>query len=138
MVLIGAETNIDIFETTRIIQNKFNSTQITETFAPQTSYMQSLSWNPQLILGSPQASMAGITAIPTQAPSVTTIPTTTQESGYQEAPIDVTQGGGRGGIMDMLIVGAIAIVAIIFLVPFLKKKRKVKANVGPYSVDAKT
>jgi len=98
------------------------SQQITKTYAPQLSY----SYNPQLILGSPSASIGTGT---TQTPQVTIIPyteqiptQTSQPQGAEFAP--QTAKIGEDNLTNIILLGAIAVGAYFILKKFKTKKRK--------------
>ena len=121
-LLFGADTNI----TTRVYDYKTYKTtkQYTTTFAPQTTVMNTYGYNPQIVLGSPQANIgSGGRVTPVSTPQVTTIPQTIQK----DEPItkEATMGAQGGtNITDLLIVAGVGLAAILILPKLFKKRKK--------------
>lgn len=132
--MLDVTTDINVRQTA--IENKFSSFQTTNTFSPQTSVLQNLAYNPQLILNSPYASLEGaMKQDPAITPSVIVTPGIDQGSGgYEEAKMG---GIASSGMMDLLLIGALIIGGIFALGLILKKKAKVKKGVTGAEVDIK-
>ena len=114
-LLWGMDTNIRQYQyrSTQI------STQTTATYSPTYAPQYTMGYNPQIILGSPQAVISGGQGLqPTVAPQVIAIPSTSQAANpvTQEAPM-----GGGNNMMDYAIAG-VAIIAAVFILPKLLRK----------------
>ena len=134
-LLFGAETNIlhrhYQYATTKTSYQKTLNFSPTEVYSPQVSTQQSLNYQPQLILGSPQATISGVSDItPSYSPLMDIAPATTVIPAIKQTDAPTTQeapmSAGGGSMTDTLIgVGAIAVAGLIAIM-FLKKKRKKK------------
>lgn len=130
-LLFGADTNIQYQYQTEIQKRFYQTikysptTQITKTFAPQYS----MQYAPNLILGSPNASISGSQQIPQVQVIPYQVPTISQIDQPQEAPMSQSQSQTAtapkpSGIGELILIGAIAIGGLFLLSRLKKKKRK--------------
>jgi len=99
-------------------QFDYESTQISQkTMIDKSKYLNyqpTITYNPQLQIASPNAQMGGSTV----TPSITVIPTKTQETGQTSnagASPDMGIEGGSTGLTDLLIVGGVLIAGVLIL-----------------------
>ena len=123
MVFIGADVNVTNEDNTRIWDWKTykKSTTYAPVYSPSNQY--ALGYNPQLNIGSPNASIGGSGGVnPISSPSVVSAPSQAQT----DAPVytEAQQGGGglakSGEWTDLIIVGVIAIAAVLILPKLIK------------------
>jgi len=117
-LLFGMDTNI----TNRMSEYKTYKTanQYTITNAPQTTTQYSLGYNPQLNIGSPNANIGGSGGVnPISVPQVITTPSVAQ--GDAPTTTEAPMGAGTGNQWtNLIIVGVVAIAAVIILPKLLK------------------
>lgn len=126
-LLMGAETNVDIYRSTQL--NYQLSTQSTYaptiTFSPQRTLAYSMQYSPQLIINSPYATSGfGGSANPSMIPQVTVIPSIAQKTDQGTAQTATADQAEAGGSMmeNFIAIGAVAVAGLIAW-QFLKKKK---------------
>jgi len=123
------EISTDIYQTDKYSYQSLEQTQVTNNISPNISPQYSMVHAPVLQFNSPNGSIGAspISQTPAVSPITSVIPTATAEQitkQSDEADLGDVLGGGGSGMMDMLMLGVLAIAAIFLIPMFLKKKKK--------------
>lgn len=122
----GVKTDIDVWT------YNYETKKYAMTYAPQTtttttdarSYQLDYVFNPQYIINSPEASMSSKKEGASQAPTVLVMPSQTVSPSQSDSPgLDYGKQESEGGGLDLVTLGAVAVIGIV-LFAYMKKKKK--------------